>query len=81
MGNKLIKISPKDSVAVALTEIKKGEIIYFENKELTSLDTIPFGHKIALTDIKKGSNIIKYGQPIGHALTDIKRGEHIHTHN
>ncbi len=39
------------------------------------------GHKIALTDIKKGENVIKYGYPIGHALEDIKAGEHVHTHN
>lgn len=39
------------------------------------------GHKIALRDIKEGENIIKYGYPIGHALEDIKAGEHVHTHN
>lgn len=39
------------------------------------------GHKYALTDIKKGDNIIKYGNPIGHATEDIKKGEHVHTHN
>jgi len=39
------------------------------------------GHKYALTDIKEGENIIKYGQPIGHAVCDIKKGEHVHTHN
>ncbi len=39
------------------------------------------GHKYALCDIKKGENIIKYGFPIGKATTDIKKGEHIHTHN
>ena len=39
------------------------------------------GHKYALIDIKKGENIIKYGNPIGHATADIKRGEHVHTHN
>ena len=39
------------------------------------------GHKVALRDIKKGENVIKYGYPIGHALEDIKAGEHIHTHN
>ncbi len=39
------------------------------------------GHKYAVRDIKYGENIIKYGQPIGHALTDIKRGEHVHSHN
>lgn len=39
------------------------------------------GHKTALCDIKKGENIIKYGYPIGHATEDIKKGEHVHTHN
>ena len=39
------------------------------------------GHKYALTDIKKGENIIKYGNAIGHATEDIKKGEHVHTHN
>ena len=39
------------------------------------------GHKYALRDIAKGENIIKYGNPIGHATEDIKKGEHVHTHN
>ncbi len=39
------------------------------------------GHKYALCDIKAGEDIIKYGNPIGHATVDIKKGEHVHTHN
>lgn len=39
------------------------------------------GHKYALRDIKCGEDIIKYGNPIGHATCDIKQGEHVHTHN
>ena len=39
------------------------------------------GHKYALCDIKEGENVIKYGNPIGHATADIKKGEHVHTHN
>jgi len=39
------------------------------------------GHKYALYDIKKGEDIIKYGCPIGVAVCDIKKGEHVHTHN
>ena len=39
------------------------------------------GHKYAIRDIPCGENIIKYGNPIGHATADIKKGEHIHTHN
>lgn len=39
------------------------------------------GHKYAICDIKKGENIIKYGNPIGHATQDIKCGDHVHSHN
>ncbi len=39
------------------------------------------GHKYAVKDINRGENIIKYGYPIGHAICDIKKGEHVHTHN
>lgn len=39
------------------------------------------GHKYADRDIKAGENIVKYGCPIGHATCDIKKGEHVHTHN
>lgn len=75
--NKLFKINDKDNVAVALDELKKGEII--DNIKL--LDDIPFGHKVLLNDLKNGENIIKYGNPIGHLTIDCKKGEHIHEHN
>ena len=39
------------------------------------------GHKYALRDIKAGERVIKYGNPIGHATADIKKGDHVHTHN
>jgi (2R)-sulfolactate sulfo-lyase subunit alpha len=42
---------------------------------------VPIGHKIALTDIKSGDTVWKYGQDIGKAVADIKKGEHVHVHN
>jgi altronate dehydratase small subunit len=42
---------------------------------------IPFGHKVALQDIQKGGEIIKYDQVIGLATAAIKKGEHAHVHN
>ncbi len=39
------------------------------------------GHKYALRDIAAGENVIKYGNPIGHAVCAIAAGEHVHTHN
>ena len=43
-----------------------------------SLET---GHKIAVCDIEKGADIIKYGYPIGYATESIMQGEHVHSHN
>lgn len=75
--SKLFKINEKDNVAVALEELKKGEIV--DNIEI--LNDIPFGHKVLLSDLKSGENIIKYGNPIGHLTREGKIGEHVHEHN
>ena len=39
------------------------------------------GHKLALFDIEEGSDIIKYGYPIGRATCNIIKGESVHSHN
>ena len=48
---------------------------------ITAMDDIPLGHKLALSDIKKGETIIKYGHDIGKAVADIPQGHHAHVHN
>ena len=78
---KCIKIHNFDSVAVAVEPLKAGETITVNDESITLLNNIPAGHKFALQDIPQNENIIKYAYPIGHAKCDIKRGEHIHTHN
>ena len=54
---KIIKINEKDNAAVALEDLEKGERI----GDLTLVQNIPMGHKVALKDIKKGEKVIKYG--------------------
>ncbi|MBQ7363047.1 MAG: altronate dehydratase [Clostridia bacterium] len=72
-----IKINKADNVAVALRELKAGESFFG-----ATLDTdVPMGHKIAITEIGLGQDVIKYGLPIGHATKDIPRGAWVHTHN
>lgn len=77
MNKNAIKINETDNVAVALNDIKIGEKVI----NITAATPIPTGHKIALTNISKNENIIKYGNPIGKAIAEIKKGEHVHTHN
>ena len=74
---KTIKIHPLDNVLVALEDIKTGETI----EGVAAVEDIPRGHKIALTDIPEGSEIIKYGCRIGTASGNIKTGSHVHTQN
>ena len=42
---------------------------------------VPIGHKVALTDLKEGDTIIKYGEDIGRVITPVATGEHVHVHN
>lgn len=77
----LLRIHEKDNVAVAIDQVNKGSVLSVDSASIKALEDINKGHKIALTDIKKGENIIKYGFPIGHALEDINLGEWVHSHN
>ena len=76
--NNYILLNEKDNVIVALTDIKKNEIVV---DDLLVKDNIPQGHKIAIKDIKRGELVYKYGYAIGAATKDVKAGEHVHTHN
>ncbi len=78
---KCIKIHANDSVAVAVENLIAGERVAVCGETIELHNDIPAGHKFALKDIASGEDIIKYAYPIGHARCDIKKGEHIHTHN
>ncbi len=76
--NEAIRISPLDNVAVALKDLPKG----FETPFGVKLaEDVPAGHKFALSAIASGSDIVKYGAPIGHALKALAPGEWVHAHN
>jgi altronate hydrolase len=77
----VIKINRSDNVSVAVKPIEAGQNIAVGSERVIALDDIPSGHKLALCDIPSEQAVIKYGYPIGRATADIKRGEHIHTHN
>jgi (2R)-sulfolactate sulfo-lyase subunit alpha len=49
--------------------------------EVKANQNIPIGHKVALTDLKKGDTVIKYGEDVGRMVADANRGDHVHVHN
>ncbi len=79
--NDLVRITPRDMVAVALRPLKAGDTVSFGDGEVTLTEDLPMGHKAALREIRKGEAVIKYGFPIGEATEDIPEGAHVHTHN
>lgn len=72
-----IHIHPKDNVAVALKPIPAGTVFL----GVAAGQDIPQGHKMALSALAPGEQIVKYGFPIGHALQEIPAGAWVHTHN
>lgn len=71
---KFLKINPADNVAVAIANLKKGEVVQVDGKDITLREDVPAGHKFTLVDVKTGENLIKYGYPIGHAKVDLPQG-------
>lgn len=67
----MIKINPRDNVAIAVQALRAGSV---PEEGLTALEDVPQGHKIALSDIPKDGEIIRYGVVLGYALRDIPRG-------
>ena len=77
----------RDTVGVAVTDLRAAQIargVTLDSRtivELTALQEIPFGHKIALRDFEVGDTVTKYGEDIGKVVAPIKKGEHVHVHN
>jgi hypothetical protein len=77
-----IIIDPQDNVAVALEDISTGkEIALPDGRKLSARVDIPYSHKVVLVDLAAGLPVIKYGEVIGRAKTDLKPGDWVHTHN
>ena len=82
-----LKVDDKDNVATIFAEqITDGTCVEVRDKRGNSeiipvIGDVPYGHKIALVDIPKGSAIMKYGESIGAASRGIRKGEYVHVHN
>ena len=76
---KVIRLHQRDNVAIALEPLNIGVEYQIDDCNLIPTEDIQRGHKVALGKISKGDDIVKYGAPIGHALSDIKAGQWIHT--
>ncbi|MPZ68041.1 MAG: hypothetical protein GEU71_00740 [Actinobacteria bacterium] len=70
-----VKDIPADQEVVGV-EMDTGDVV-----KVVTRAPVLLGHKVALAEINKGDDVIKYGKRIGHATEPIKVGDHVHTHN
>ncbi|XCF07418.1 altronate dehydratase family protein [Tamlana crocina] len=81
MQKKLIKVNSSDNVAVALVNLKAGEVIPFEGEDIKILSDVKSKHKIALEKFESGARIIMYGVLVGSANGVIEKGDVLTTEN
>jgi altronate hydrolase len=77
----VLKLDPADPVGLARTDLEPGVELDIGGVRLRVREAVPRGHKLALIDLPAGTEVRKYGQPIGLATRDIAAGEHVHEHN
>ena len=81
MNRKVLVMNPGDNVGVLLENAEADDTCTPRDRPVTILETIEFAHKVALADISEKSWVVKYGESIGYANSDIKKGQWVHVHN
>lgn len=81
MAHKIVKIHPDDNVLVALTDLKAGEEISFNNIPIILKEDIQAKHKFVEKVLKPDDEIKMYGVVVGKALIPIQAGAAITTNN
>ena len=77
--SRMLTLHPHDNIAVALADIAAGEVDGATG--VKARHSIKQGHKMAIAAISAGQNVLRYGQTIGQATTDIAAGDHVHVQN
>jgi len=81
MAGRAIVLAKGDNVGIVTDNVRPGRRVLVQDRPIMVRNAIAFGHKIALSTIAAGADIIKFGVPIGRAKTEIAPGEHVHVHN
>jgi altronate dehydratase len=84
-GVDAIRLSPQDNVATVLRAVAAGDRLGVacggDKFEIRAEEAVPICHKISLSEIPVGSDVLKYGHSIGVVSALIRPGTHVHVHN
>ena len=81
MQSRVLKLDPRDNALVALTDLKQGEIIQFQENQYPLVTGVPAKEKFATEDLEVGQKVVMYGVVVGKAVRPIQRGERLTTAN
>jgi altronate dehydratase small subunit len=80
-----IQLHATDNTATVLADLAAGSRCRIMDgttvKEVVLAQDVKFGHKLAVSAIAAGENVLKYGEVIGEASLPITVGDHVHVHN
>jgi altronate hydrolase len=74
MKKRFLQIHPADNVMVALTDLKKGEIIDYAGAQFSLKDDVAAKHKFMLQEFKTGDEVVMYGVLVGKTIKPVPQG-------
>lgn len=81
MKQLVLKVHPNDNVLVALSDLKAGQAVTYQNKTYTLVDNINAKHKFYETDMNAGDEVLMYGTLVGKVQYPLKAGSLMTTDN
>lgn len=77
----VIYLNSQDNICVAARNLESGEKVRVAGQDIRLSRPVKMGHKIAVQPISARDRVLKYGQTIGFATTQIEPGDWVHSHN
>jgi altronate hydrolase len=81
MSARVLRLRDGDHVGIARGDIAAGTDLSVDGVDVRAVTDVPSGHKVAVVDIPRDTQVRKYGEVIGIATDDIVAGSHVHVHN
>jgi hypothetical protein len=77
----LLILDDRDSIAIAPVDLHFGDRVEAAGASFVMRDDVMRGHKVAVCRMPVGTDVLRYGEVIGAATTNIEIGDHVHVHN
>ncbi|MGV9799263.1 UxaA family hydrolase [Mycobacterium sp. NPDC003449] len=80
-SRELLLLDPGDNTLAVRRPLTAGTDLLIDGYRVRIDRELPVGHKVSRVDLPVGSHVRKYGAVIGTTIAEVRRGEHLHTHN